>query len=345
MRIGKFNTAANATNRVGPDVKNLNGDTYGHSLQLILPVAVAIVMYFEQRVTQPPPELFRRHPALYLAQINSAGGKVLAEFLRHAGLPVMFWQRAGRSADTQLLDGLQAFALHVVRAAARRAPPPPARRPSRTAHRAAPLTLSPPALPPQFRASHKTSASQISLMHLLSMFATHPLLNARLRAALTVSPRGVRGANVFSDRSLEFQNDTQKEQGEGGHLLDKLARTAELQPMAHVHRTYKLSQCQGEPGDDGARASMPNEVDHLVALFEEKLGVDLVTPTERNPFWHTGNPTQLDSGAARAARPWDFVWSVADGLAEGGGGERPTSRRESWLEYVRRHVRDHMFYQ
>ena len=139
MRIGKFNTAANATNRVGPDVKNLNGDTYGHSLQLILPVAVAIVMYFEQRVTQPPPELFRRHPALYLAQINSAGGKVLAEFLRHAGLPVMFWQRAGRSADTQLLDGLQAFALHVVRAAARRAPPPPppARRPSRTAHRAA----------------------------------------------------------------------------------------------------------------------------------------------------------------------------------------------------------------
>ena len=65
MCIGKFNTAANATNRVGPDVKNLNGDTYGHSLQLILPVAVAIVMYFEQRVTQPPPELFRRHPALY----------------------------------------------------------------------------------------------------------------------------------------------------------------------------------------------------------------------------------------------------------------------------------------
>ena len=50
-------------------------------------------------------------------------------------------------------------------------------------------------------------------MHLLSMFATHPLLNARLRAALTVSPRGVRGANVFSDRSLEFQNETQKEQG------------------------------------------------------------------------------------------------------------------------------------
>ena len=134
MRIGKFNTAANATNRVGPDVKNLNGDTYGHSLQLILPVAVAIVMYFEQRVTQPPPELFRRHPALYLAQINSAGGKVLAEFLRHAGLPVMFWQRAGRSADTQLLDGLQAFALHVVRAAAA------ARRRRRRAARHAPPT-------------------------------------------------------------------------------------------------------------------------------------------------------------------------------------------------------------
>ena len=136
MRIGKFNTAANATNRVGPDVKNLNGDTYGHSLQLILPVAVAIVMYFEQRVTQPPPELFRRHPALYLAQINSAGGKVLAEFLRHAGLPVMFWQRAGRSADTQLLDGLQAFALHVVR----RRPPRAARRGRARAARHAPPT-------------------------------------------------------------------------------------------------------------------------------------------------------------------------------------------------------------
>ena len=73
---------------------------------------------------------------------------------------------------------------------------------------------------------------------------------------------------------------------------------------------------------------MPNEVDHLVALFEEKLGVDLVTPTE-DPFWHTGNPTQLDK-EARAARPWDFV--ERGGRAGGGRRhERPMSRRESWL--------------
>ena len=177
----------------------------------------------------------------------------------------------------------------------------------------------------------------------MSMFATHPKLNAWLRSQLTVSLRGVAGASVFSDRALEFQNDEQKEQGQGGHLLDKLARTSELQPAAHVHRTFKLSQSVGEPGDDGARASMPNEVDALVRLFVRKLGTDLVTPTDTNPFWHDGNPTGIDGGEARERRPWEFVWSVADGEVGGGGGERPSAAAKEWSVFVRSHL-EGMYY-
>ena len=95
--------------------------------------------------------------------------------------------------------------------------------------------------------------------------------------------------------------------------------------------------------DSGVRASMVNEVDALVRLFEEKLGTDLRTYTTHNPFWFTGNPVDMRAQAnLKQGRPWEWIWRVADGSSSGhlAGG-----RVEAWAHWARRHMRDHMFYQ
>ena len=137
--------------KVGPHLKNLEHNSWEHSLQFILPIVVATFVFLTRHVTNPPPALLLRDPALYVALVQNASGIVMLEFLRHAGLPVMWWHRAGRAEDSHILDDLHALAFHV------------------------------------YRTSHKTSSTQISLMHLISIFGTHPELRTYLRSRLFTS--------------------------------------------------------------------------------------------------------------------------------------------------------------
>ena len=91
---------------------------------------------------------------------------------------------------------------------------------------------------------------------------------------------------------------------------------------------------------------MENEVDALVRLFEQKLGTDLVTRTEDNPFWHTGNLINLRAAAnLKQGRPWEWIWAVAEGRSSGHNvRDDQNASRESWIVWARRHIRDHMFY-
>ena len=122
---------------VGPNIKNLVNNTYKHSMDLILVVTAAIIVYFTNHVKEPPPELFFTNPVFYVSQLKSFGGIVLAEFLRHGGLPTMFFKRAARAEDGTTMDDMHCLAFHL------------------------------------FRAVHKTSSTQISLLHLISIFAIH----------------------------------------------------------------------------------------------------------------------------------------------------------------------------
>ena len=51
----------------------------------------------------------------------------------------------------------------------------------------------------------------------------------------------------------------------------------------------------------------------------------------------------IDGGEARERRPWEFVWSVADGEVGGGGGERPSAAAKEWSAFVRSHL-EGMYY-
>ena len=102
-------------------------------------------------------------------------------------------------------------------------------------------------------------------------------------------------------------------------------------------------------GDEGVRASMVNEVDVLVRLFEAKLGTDLETFTTHNPFWHTGQATNMRAADCKHARPWEWIWRVAAGrtlpFQKRAAGRDVEGRKERWTVWVTRHIRDHMFSQ
>ena len=49
------------------------------------------------------------------------------------------------------------------------------------------------------------------------------------------------------------------------------------------------------------------------------------------------------SSGHRLAAVSEFVWSVADGVVGGGGGERPSAAAKEWSAFVRSHL-EGMYY-
>ena len=70
-------------------MKNLERNTWAHSLQFIYPIVVAIFVFLTRYVTQPPPDLLFRDPGSCVSLVQNASGIVMLQFPRHAGLPTM----------------------------------------------------------------------------------------------------------------------------------------------------------------------------------------------------------------------------------------------------------------
>jgi hypothetical protein len=203
----------------------------------------------------------------------------------------------------------------------------------------------------KFRCAHKTSSSQISLLHLISIYGTHPELRSYLRKRLFVSLTGTVGGSVGTDESLEAQNEVQKERNVGPSLLQSLAFTALIQPMQYVYRHWKIAMGTLAASSTGVRPSMEHEIDALVRLFTAKAGTNLETYTILNHFWYTGNPVNMRAAAnMKRGRPWEWIWSVATGRSSclsriRDDGRGPATRPEMWANWTERHIRDHMFSQ
>jgi len=298
-----------------PDIHSLEGNAVLHTQEGILAVTVAIIVYFTTCVKSPTPELFLSDPIVYMSQVQNATGIVLVEFLRHVGFPTLMWQRATRGREGVTLDDLHCLALH------------------------------------KHRCAHKTSSSQISLLHLISIYGTHPELRTYLRDRLFVAMTPNVGSAVGTDKSLECMNEVQKEHHVTGSLLQSLAYTAIIQPMQHVYRQWKIAMGTLKGCSTGIRASMANEIDVLVRLFVSKAGIDLSTYTTHNTLWHTGGSVDMRAASnLKRGRPWEWIWSVAMGrsscLRKGDlDGLDVRSRLETWAQWTERHVREHMFFQ
>jgi hypothetical protein len=109
-----------------------------------------------------------------------------------------------------------------------------------------------------------------------------------LRQRLFVSPTGNIGSSIGADKSVEGMNDSQKGRAAGPSLYNALHFTPLLQPLAHVHRTWKATMGASTAASAGFQMASINEVDTLVRLFTAECGTDLQTFTECNPFWWGG---------------------------------------------------------
>ena len=219
-------------------------------------------------------------------------------------MPIMWWQRVCRSEDGRRLDKLHALALHI------------------------------------FRTAHKTSSAQISLMHLISIFGTHPELRTHLRGRAFVSTLGNIGSSVGCDRSLEMQNDDQKARNTGHSVLNALHFGRLMQAMSWVTRRWRCVVGRSAAVDPGYRTSIVQEVEVLVALFLREVPTNLQVRTTVNTLWHTGRPRNMYApGSLRECRPHEWIWAVCRGTSRG----KLETRLEDFGRWFHRHIREHMF--
>lgn len=171
----------------------------------------------------------------YAASVRNATGVVLIEAMRHVGLPSLEFLQAARKCAGEQIDKLHALAFH------------------------------------EYRATHKTNSQVISLIHLISIYGTHPELRQWLQA--TQSAVLVKHAQ-YLDRLMEKRNDFSKERNTSRlSIFNSLHFTPLLPAMQHVRQTYRASQLQShDVDDDGVRPSMVNEIVSLVRLFDELIG-------------------------------------------------------------------------
>ena len=215
-------------------------------------------------------------------------------------------RRAARACDGKSIDKLHALALH------------------------------------QYRCTHKTKSQLISLIHLVSVYGTHPELREWLQS--TQSAVMVRVA-AYLDRLLEMRNDIQKSRNTSRkHILNSLHFTPVQPALQHVQSTWRTSQVSAHAceGITGVRASMINEVQAIVRLFVEKIGPDMVTPTTKSLLWHTGNPHEMMAGSVsiKESLPWEYVQRVATARSVGEG----CGKAKWWHDAFRKLVQESLFW-
>ena len=123
----------------------------------------------------------------------------------------------------------------------------------------------------EYRATHKTKSQVISLLHLVSIYGTHPELRPWLHASQSAV---LLKYAQYLDRLMEKRNDFTKERNTSRlSIFNSLHFTPLLPAMQHIRQTYRASQLPSHAvGDDGVRPSMVNEINSLVRLFEEQIG-------------------------------------------------------------------------
>ena len=73
--------------------------------------------------------------------------------------------------------------------------------------------------------------------------------------------------------------------------------------------------------------------------LKQRLGTDLTKPSSQNKLYTTGGAPNMQAGAVKSHRPWDYFWRVAAGTSAGAGRAEP----ESWERHTERFLRERLF--
>ena len=293
--------------RVQRVTMDLEHNSYAHHQAAHHATTIAVVGFLLQDVREPPPALLLRDIDAYLERLEAAGGIVLVQYLKHAGIPTLQWQRAARCGDGAKLKVLFAYSFHIFRSVC-----------------------------------HKTNCTQIALIALLGFCCALPALQTVLLATISLSLLGRKGSNMYCDRLVETINKLQqgtKRSSSDASFQRAIDLTSLLRSMLHVRHAFQAAEHGDAETDDPVTASMLVQARVLQDAFLRLLGRDLTQPAPQNPFWHTGNPVTLTVGEFREYRPWEWIERAADGRSAGRG----RAKSERWDLYVRRFVFEHFF--
>ena len=262
-----------------------------------------------QDVESPPPLLFLRDPDAYLAQVEAAQcapGTVILRYLRHAGLPILQWQRAAREGNGLKVKQLFAYSFHI------------------------------------FRTCHKPVCAQVVLIALLGFCCALPALQTVLLATVSLSLLGRRGSNMYIDRLLETINKIQqgsKRSSNAAAFARAIDMTTLLRSILHVRHAFQASETGAAQSDDPVTENMLRMARLLQDALVQTIGCDLTLYCPSNLMWHTGNAVPLYTGDFRYRRPWEWIWRVAFGRSCG----KHRSRHEMWHAFAERFVDERLF--
>ena len=293
--------------RVHRVTQDLEHNNYAHHQNAHHVIVIAIVSFLLQDVQSPSPRLFLRDPDLYLNQVDSAGGEVLVRYLRHAGFPILQWQRAARDGDGDKVKLLFAHSFHI------------------------------------FRTCHKPVCAQVILIGLLGFCCALPSLQVVLLCTVSLSLLGRLGSNMYVDRLLESINKLQqgsKRSSNAAAFQRAIDMTTLLRSILHVRHAFEATEGGATSTDDPITPSMLTQARILQDCFLSALGRDLTVHNPNNVFWHTHNAVPLRSAVDLIKRmPWAFTERVEEGRSAGTGRARPETART----YVTRFVFGHFF--
>ena len=288
--------------RVRRVTMDLEHNAYAHHQAAHHATTLAALAFLLQDVREPPPALLLRDVDAYLERLESAGGIVLVNYLKHAGIPIMQWQHAARTGDGGKLKVLFAYSFHIFRSVC-----------------------------------HKTNCTQIALVALLGLCCALPSLQSVLLATVSLSLLGRKGSNMYCDRLVELINKLQqgaKRSSSASSFQRAIDLTSLLRVMLHVRHGFQAAEQGAAETDDPITASMLVQARVLQDRFLQLLGRDLTRPDLLNPFWHTGTPVTMTLGDYREYMPWLWIWRTADGRSAG----RRRAKPERWDLHVRRFV-------
>ena len=281
--------------KVTPKMKDLEHSNFVHAFTHLRVLTVGIFLYLLLDVQHPPPALFLCSPSQYTARVRHAGGIVLLMYLKFAGSPTLWWQRAARAARADRAAELHAYAFHVNRAGA-----------------------------------FKPNCVVVSIIFMLSIVATHPKISAVVRAFLSISLLGKIGSNQWCDRLLEYVNFLQQKRMNAFAAFDTALHNSELIPaMLHVDHAFEEAMHGCGPTEEPMTKSMLREANMLRLFFKGLAGTDLTISEDKNPFWHTGNPVP-NVDTERERTPWIHWKRVAYAFSKGVGRET----REKWDDFI-----------
>ena len=110
-----FCCAALQIKKVLPTAMDLEKANYEHHFSLHRVVTVAIYAYLLQDVVRPPVSMFLESPDAFQSHVNHAGGIVLLNYLRMAGIPGLQFQRSARAGQGEDFWKLYALMFHAAR--------------------------------------------------------------------------------------------------------------------------------------------------------------------------------------------------------------------------------------